>query len=132
MPKPPPRLNPKSPKLGQSSGGRIAPARPGKPSEIKDLLSRSGLAQAARKFEGQQRDWRDFFAEKLEPRLLEAIVHYVEREGTLTLHASSASWAARLRFALPALTDEAKTFRPAVKKFVVKIQPVAASTGART
>jgi hypothetical protein len=132
MPKPPHRHNPNSPKLGQSSAGRLTPVRPGKPREIKDLLKRSGLAQAAQKFEGQQRDWRDFFAEKLEPGLLEAIVHYVERDGTLTLHASSASWAARLRFALPALTDEAKTFRPVVKKFVVKIQPVAASTGART
>lgn len=132
MPKPPPRLNPKSPKLGQSPGRGISPARPGKPGEIKDLLSRSGLAQAANTFKGQQRDWRDFFAEKLEPRLLEAIVHYVERDDTLTLHASSASWAARLRFALPDLTDEAKAFRPTVKKFVVKIQPVAASTGART
>ncbi len=132
MPKPPPRLNRKSPKLGQSSAGRLSPLRPGKPGEIRDLLALSGLAQTARKFEGQQRDWRDFFATKLEPGLLEAIVHYVERDGTLTLHASSASWAARLRFALPALTDEARTFRPAVKKFVVKIQPVAASTGART
>jgi len=108
------------------------PGRPGKPREIKDLLSRSGLAQAAKKFEGQQRDWRDFFAEKLEPALLEAIVHYVERDGTLTLQASSAAWAARLRFALPTFSDQAKAFRPTVKKIVVKVQPVAAKTGART
>ena len=108
------------------------PGRPGKPREIKDFLSRSGLAQAAKKFEGQQRDWRDFFAEKLEPGLLEAIVHYVERDGTLTVQASSASWAARLRFALPALLEDAQAFRPGIKKFVVKVHPVAASTGART
>lgn len=132
MPKPPNRLNPKSPKLGRNPSGSVGGVRPGKPREIKDLLSRSGLAQAARQFQGQQRDWRDFFAEKLDPGLLGAIVHYVEREGTLTVHASSAAWAARLRYALPALEAEARAFRPAVRKFVVKIQPVAASTGART
>lgn len=127
MPKPPYRLNPNPPKAGRDSLPRA-----GKPREIKDLLSRSGLAQAAQKFQGQQRDWRDFFAEKLEPTLFEAIVHYVERDGTLTVYASSASWAARLRYALPELIEEARSFRPAVKKLVVKIQPVAASTGART
>jgi hypothetical protein len=132
MPKPPPRLNPKSSDPGLPSGRQPLPGRPGKPREIKDLLSRSGLAQAAKKFEGQQRDWRDFFAEKLEPGLLESIVHYVERDGTLTVQASSASWAARLRFALPALLEDAQAFRPGIKKFVVKVQPVAASTGART
>lgn len=132
MPKPPSRLNPKAPEAGRSSARPGAPARPGRPKEIKDLLTRSGLAQAAQKFAGQQRDWRDFFAEKLEADLLAAIVNYVERDGTLTVHASSASWAARLRFALPDLADDARAFRPAVKKMVVKVQPVAASTGART
>jgi hypothetical protein len=132
MPKPPHRLNPKSPKLGRSSATALSPMRGGKPREISDLLSRSGLAQAANKFTNQQHDWRDFFAEKLEPALLEAIVNYVERDGTLTLQASSASWAARLRFALPTLSDQAKVFRPTVKKIVVKVQPVAAKTGART
>ncbi|MBM4191481.1 MAG: DUF721 domain-containing protein [Gammaproteobacteria bacterium] len=126
MPKLTSQLNPKTLEAGQS------PARSGRPEEIRGLLTRSGLAQAAQKFAGQQRDWNDFFSEKLAADLLAAIVNFVERDGTLTIHVSSASWAARLRLALPDLADEVRTFRDAVKKVVVKVQPVAASTGART
>ncbi|MBM4209197.1 MAG: DUF721 domain-containing protein [Gammaproteobacteria bacterium] len=127
MPKPPPRNNPKSPKVAGN-----APARPGKPREISSLLSGSGLASRAREFVRRQEDWGGFFAARLEPALLAAIGHYVEKDGTLTIFVDSAAWAARLRYALPDLWPAASEFRPGIARWTVKIQPVAARTGART
>ncbi len=108
------------------------PARGGNPSEIKNLLQRSALAKGAREFVARQTDWSGFFGERLEPALFAAIGHYAEKEGTLTIFVASAAWAARLRFELPALWLAAREFRPAVQRWAVKVQPVAASTGART
>lgn len=127
MPKPPPRNNPKSPRL---AGNGLS--RSGKPREISSLLSGSGLANRAQEFVRKQEDWGSFFAPRLEPALLAAIGHYVEKDGTLTIFVDSASWAARLRFALPDLWDAAREFRPSIARWAVKIQPVAARTGART
>lgn len=127
MPKPPPRNNPKSAK---SAGNE--PPRPGKPREISSLLAVSGLAGRAREFVRRQDDWGSFFGQRLDPALFGAIGHYVEKDGTLTVFVHSASWAARLRFELPALWDAARDFRPGLARWVVKIQPVAARTGART
>jgi hypothetical protein len=107
-------------------------SRSGKPREISSLLSGSGLANRAREFVRKQEDWGSFFAPRLEPALLAAIGHYVEKDGTLTIFVDSASWAARLRFALPDLWDAAREFRPSIARWAVKIQPVAARTGART
>ena len=126
MPKPPPRNNPKLPKLA----GNGLP-RPGNPKDINSLLAGSGLAKQAREFVRRQDDWGSFFAGRLDPMLLEAIGHYVEKDGTLTIFVNSAAWAARLRFALPELWSAAREFRPGTERWTVKIQPVAARTGAR-
>ena len=127
MPKPPSRNNPKRGSLSRNDS-----CRGGKPSEIKNLLLRSALGNKAREFVERQDDWTAFFARHLDPALQAAIGHYVEKDGTLTVFVSSAVWAARLRFELPAHWEAARQFRPAVVRWAVKIQPVAASTGART
>jgi hypothetical protein len=127
MPKPPSRYNPKLVEHRTNS-----PSRAGKLSEISKLLDNSGLTARAREFVSRQDDWAGFFAARLEPALFAAIGHYVEKDGTLTVFVGSAAWAARLRYELPALWTAAREFRPGVARWVVKIQPVAASTGART
>ena len=127
MPKPPSRYNPK---LGENRGKSVA--RAGKPSEISKLLANSGLTTRTREFVARQDDWSGFFAARLEPALFAAIGHYVEKDGTLVIFVGSAVWAARLRYELPALWSAAREFRPGVARWLVKIQPVAASTGART
>jgi hypothetical protein len=128
MPKPPGRHNPK---LGIPTGK--SPDHTRKPSKINDLLSRSAIGGAAiRAFVDRQESWESFFTTRLEPALLAAVGHYVEKDGTLTIFVTSAAWAARMRYALPALWPAAMQFRPAVSRWVVKVQPAAASTGART
>lgn len=128
MPKAPHRNNPKLVKPARNET-----IRAGSPRKINDLLSRSGLGTAAVQayVEGEHR-WAEFFAAKLEPALCRAVAHYVEHGDTLTIFVRSAAWAARWRYALPTLDTEAEAFRPVIKKRVVKIQPAAASTGART
>jgi len=126
MPKPSPRNNPKTTKAAGN-----APAGPGKPREISSLLSGSGLSDRAQEFVRRQEDWASFFAARLEPALLAAIGHFVEKDGTLTIFVGSAAWAARLRYALPDLWPAASGFRPGIARWKVKIQPVAARTGAR-
>lgn len=127
MPKPPDRHNSK-----RTNSFRNGPSTGGKPKEISALLERTGLGRQTREFVARQGDWADFFSTRLERPLFEAIGHYVEKDGTLTVFVDSAAWAARLRFALPPIWDDAQAFRPGVVRWAVKIQPAAARTGART
>ena len=138
MPKSPRRNKaklPQSPKNRASGGGR--------PKKIDDLLAKSLLTKAlpgialpggaaASALERSRQDWADFFARHLEPSQLAALGDVVERDGTLTLRVRSAEWAARLRYALPTIWPAVQEFRPQLLRCVVKVQPAAASTGART
>ncbi len=128
MPKPPARNN--LPKV---------PARPGpqsrvkKPLGISELLGRSGLLQQAI---AQQADrgafWRGFLCERLPAELAGRVTQVVERDGVVTIYAASAAWSARLRFALPEHWPAALEAAPGIKRWTVRVQPAAASTGART
>lgn len=109
------------------------PFRPGKPKPINDLLAKSALlGGAVRRFEARQTGWEGFFAGRLSPELAREISHYVERDGTLTVFASSAAWSARLRFVLAEHWPAIVAHSPTLKRWVVRVQPAAASTGART
>jgi hypothetical protein len=107
--------------------------RSGQPNKINDLLAKSLIGgTSVRVFANRQADWSGFFAAYLSPEQLGAVSHYVERDGTLSILVRSAEWAARLRYSLPPLWAAAQEFRPGLKRWVVKVQPAAASTGART
>ena len=128
MPKAPRRHNPKLRKSPENGSIRSS-----QPSKINDLLSKSLIGGAAvRAFEDRQQDWSGFFARHLAPEQLAAVSNFVERDGTLTILVRSAEWAARLRYALPAIWSAAQEFRPEIARWTVKVQPAAASTGART
>ena len=128
MPKPPPRYNPRHVTAAGSPSSRVK-----KPIGIKDLLGRSApLQQAIARQADRGTFWRGFFAARLAPDLAGQITQIVEREGALTVYAQSAAWSARLRFAMAELWGEAQAASPGLTRCSVKVQPVAARTGART
>jgi len=128
MPKPPARHNPKSAKSADSRTQKTF-----QPSKIKDLLDKSGLTgRAIGQFVERQQSWEAFFASRLPAPLAGEISHFVEKDGVLTVYVSSAAWSARLKFALAECWTAVVAERPTLQRWVVKVQPVAASTGART
>jgi predicted nucleic acid-binding Zn ribbon protein len=128
MPKPPARHNPKSVKSADSQRQKAFQA-----SKVRDLLDKSGLTgRAIGEFVARQQSWEAFFAARLPASLAREISHVVEKDGVLTVCVSSAAWSARLKFALAECWPAVVAQRPTLQRWVVKIQPVAASTGART
>ena len=128
MPKPPARHNPKSVKSPDTRRQKTF-----QPSKIKDLLDKAGLTgRAIGQFVARQQSWEAFFATRLPASLTKEISHFVEKDGVLTVYVSSAAWSARLKFALAECWPAVLAERPSLQRSVVKIQPVAASTGART
>ena len=128
MPKPPPRHNPRHVTAAGSPSGRVK-----KPIGIKDLLGRSApLQQAIARQADRGTFWRAFFAARLAPDLAGQITQIVERDGALSVYAASAAWSARLRFALAEHWPAAQQAAPGLKRWSVRVQPAAASTGAPT
>lgn len=128
MPKPPPRYNPRDVTAAGGPSSRIK-----KPIGIKDLLGRSApLQQAIARQADRGTFWRGFFAARLSPDLAGQITQIVERDGALSVYAASAAWSARLRFALAEHWPAAQQAAPGLKRWSVRVQPAAASTGAPT
>ena len=133
MPKPPSRNNPPKVRNAPRSRAGRAAIRPGKPSSIKDLLAKSGLGDGAMAAgtEARQR-WRDALLGHLPAELGPQLGTVSESEGRLAVSAKSAAWSARLRYALAECWPALRAEHPQLKDYVVRIQPAAASTGART
>lgn len=127
MPKPPTRYNPSAAATVSQSSNRVK-----KPIGIKDLLGRSAPLQKAI---ARQADrgvyWREFFTQRLPPELAGQVTQVVERDGVLSVYAASAAWSARLRFAVAEQWPAAQQAAPGLKRWSVRVQPAAASTGAR-
>ena len=75
--------------------------------------------------------WREFFALRLPADLAAQVTQVVERDGALSVYAASAAWSARLRFAIAEHWPAAQQAAPELKRWSVRVQPAAASTGAR-
>lgn len=127
MPKPPTRNN-----LPKVTSAPCAAGRIKKPIEISDLLGRSGVLQRAI---ARQTDrgayWRQFLSERLSPDLAAQVTQVVERDGSVTVYTANAAWSARLRFAIGEHWPAAQQAAPGLKRWSVRVQPAAASTGAR-
>jgi len=127
MPKPPPRNNLPKVSAPTSPSNRLK-----KPIGIKDLLGRSApLQQAIARQTDRGVFWREFFALRLPTDLAAQVTQVVERDGVLSVYAASAAWSARLRFALAEHWPAALEAAPGLKRWSVRVQPAAASTGAR-
>jgi hypothetical protein len=97
------------------------------------LLSSTGLLQQGiRRQVGREDFWRGFLAARMDAELVAQVSQIVEREGGLTLYARSAAWSARLRFAMAEHWGAAQAASPGLERWAVRVQPAAASTGART
>ena len=128
MPKPPTRNNPPQGIPSRSPASRVK-----KPIGISDLLGRSGLLQQAIARQADRSAfWRQFLAERLAPELAAQVTQVVERDGSVTVYAANAAWSARLRFALAEHWPAAREASPGIKRWTVRVQPAAASTGAPT
>lgn len=75
--------------------------------------------------------WREFLAQRLPAELAAQVTQVVERDGALSVYAASAAWSARLRFAIAEHWPAARQAAPGLKRWSVRVQPAAASTGAR-
>ncbi|MFM7625235.1 MAG: hypothetical protein ACKO7G_01985 [Gammaproteobacteria bacterium] len=75
--------------------------------------------------------WKAFLAGRLPVELASQVTQVVERDGVLSVYAASAAWSARLRFALAEHWPAALEAAPGLKRWSVRVQPAAASTGAR-
>lgn len=127
MPKPPTRNNPPKVSAPENAFNRVK-----KPIGIKELLGRSApLQQAMARQADRGARWRDFFAEHLPAELAAQVTQVVERDGVLSIYAASAAWSARLRFAMAEHWPAALAASPGLKRWTVRVQPAAASTGAR-
>ncbi len=117
MPKPPARNN----------------RRGGKPSSVKDLLSKAGLGPGAASARSRTDDaLRANLARVLPDELSRHIASLTARDGRLVMYVESAAWSARLRYALAEHWPAVQYAHPELHEWTVKVQPAAASAGART
>src|SRR5579859_1422005 len=71
----------------------------------------------------KQNYWEKWLAAHLAAELRAQLSGTAEQGGTLTVFASSAAWAARLRFAIAALEAEMRSARPELTRVEVKVLP---------
>jgi hypothetical protein len=72
---------------------------------------------------GARRQWLDWLSEALPAGLSGQLVAAVQKGPELTVHARSAAWSARLRFALVELEDRIRARAPDIVKISVRVAP---------
>jgi hypothetical protein len=70
-----------------------------------------------------QKAWRAWLEVRLPAPLTRELTGVVEREACLTLMASSAAWAARLRFAVGEMEAEIRAHAPGIRVIKVRVRP---------
>ncbi len=115
MPKIPPR---------HKRGTRTAVTKISTPRSVGDLIAR-GPAVLSRVGDQSVRQafWRSWLSEHLPPELASHLTGAVERDGTLTLFADSAAWAARLRYALGELQPAVNAAAAGIEQVKVRVLP---------
>ena len=86
-------------------------------------MQKGGWLQAARAQHDVQRQWLDWLRAALPEELRAAVVSVVPRGEELTVLAASASWGARLRFALAALAPQLKARSGRVVAVRIRVAP---------
>ncbi|MGC8520513.1 MAG: DciA family protein [Steroidobacteraceae bacterium] len=114
------------PKIPQTHkrGGRTAVTKRGAPHAIGELLARGApVLSQIRDQSARQTFWRSWLSEHLGEELDAHVTGAIERDGTLTLFATSAAWAARLRYTLSDLQPLVQKAEPRVHALVVRVLP---------
>jgi hypothetical protein len=86
-------------------------------------MQAAGWLAALRRQEDGRQEWVDWLRSTLPDDLGAAVVGARLKGSVLTVHAASAAWAARLRFAMPALGAALRERAPGVESVLVRVAP---------
>ena len=123
---------PKNPRQDKKSIPRKRSGRDGRhfgeqvkvaPQRLAGIMKSGGWIRALREREDARQSWLEWLRTALPQELGVAVVDAVARGSVLTLHVASASWAARLRFSLPALASQAQQRSPGIDTLRVRVAP---------
>jgi len=91
---------------------------------VKDLLGRvTPVLTPIAKQRIQQKNWREWLDEHLDPALAERLTGVVEREGSLVIFTESAGWSTRVRYAIADIETQVRERNPAIKTITVRVMP---------
>jgi hypothetical protein len=93
------------------------------PQSLAGIMKSGALLQGLDAKREQRQLWLDWLREALPKELGAAVVGAVARGEVLTVHAASAAWASRLRFALPGLADRVRERAPQIVTLQVRVAP---------
>ena len=91
------------------------------PRSVAGIMKSGGWLQHLRAHEDERKEWRQWLRAALPEELGTAVVDASLKGGVLVVQAISAGWAARLRFALPALADPIRDRSPGIVTVKVRV-----------
>jgi hypothetical protein len=116
---------PKQPKLNKDIRRRRSSSSrsfSSKPNSVKDLLAKAGItSNAIAQHSVNEEFWHNFLRRSLSDELAEEVRGTSLARGTLTVLASTAGWALRLRYALEEQLAAIQQQDARVQKVVVKV-----------
>jgi hypothetical protein len=92
-------------------------------SRVSDLLSRQPALQAREARAGVQESWTLWLREQLPAELRPCLVAAEPRRDVLVIHASSAAWSLRLRYALAGTLAACTARDPVIRSISVRVRP---------
>jgi len=110
----------------KNSAGRVRTSRDilNRTHSVKDLLGRvTPILTPISRQRIQQKNWRQWLEERLDPSLAERITGVVERDGSLVIFAESAGWSTRVRYAIADFENAVRERNPAITTITVKVMP---------
>lgn len=124
MPKNPPQDKKTMPEKGSMSAYKRPRAATRAPVQtLARIMKDQGWLQGLQQVRGHQLEWLEWFQQTLPEELRGSIVNVVHKGEELTVLASSASWSARLRYALEALMPKVRQRAPDIVKVRVRVSP---------
>jgi hypothetical protein len=86
-------------------------------------MKEQGWLHDLQQVRGQQQQWLEWFQQTVPEELRGSIVNVVHKGEELTVLAISASWSARLRYALEALMPKVRQRAPDIVKVTIRVSP---------
>ena len=124
MPKTPPQDKKSIPKKRTRAASRFGGARSRvAPQSLGGIMQSGGWLQALQQTRATQQGWLDWLRAALPDELRAAVINVVRKGDELTVLAASASWSARLRFAVAALVPQVEARAPEITAVKVRVAP---------